>query len=258
MSIATETFDDLIDRCTKYTPLDRPRLHETVKAVLRSSNSAASAALAELEKQWYASLPTPDYSVYAHHDYIAEMWGCWSIYSRKYLRNIQSDNSLNAKRGILSAMGKLNCVVDLGCGFGHTAAMWKEMAPDAEVIGTNIADTLQMKVAIDIGNEYGFTMLDELPACRADVLFASEYFEHIDQPIEHLFDVIKATSPQVMLIANAFGQKAIGHFLEYTVNNRQYRGEDMSKVFAFFMRKFGYRRVKTKMWNQRPAMWIKI
>lgn len=258
MSIFTETIDDLIARCVAHTPLDVPRILDTVTHVLKSNDSAASPALAALEKRWYDSLPNPDYSVYAHPDYIAEAWGCWVIYSRKYLKNIQKPNSFTSKRSIVSVLNDPKVILDLGCGYGHTAAAWKEIIPAAKVIGTNVPDTLQMSVATELGEQYGFSMLSEPPECDASVVFASEYFEHIENPVQHLRYIVQRTRPRLMLTANAFGQKAIGHFVDYQVGHNRVHGKQMSRVFTYAMNRLGYTRVNTNLWNQRPALWARM
>lgn len=256
-SIFKATIENLLERCSEFGEIDADRINETLVHVLKNKDSSASASLAELERRWYASLPVPDYTVYEHHDYIAELWGCWVIYSRKYLKNFQKDNSFTRTRSILSVLENPKTVLDLGCGFGHTAAAWKELIPDANVIGTNVPDTLQMSVAESMGNDYGFTMMETPPETNVDVVFASEYFEHIENPIAHLRMLVARCNPRLLLVANAFGQNAIGHFVDYEVGHKHYHGKHMSRVFTFAMNKLGYVRVNTRLWNQRPALWAR-
>ncbi len=257
-SVFDETLDALLDRCASFADLDRETIsHETLLAV-KARDHQASPALKALETRWYNSLPKPDYGVYGADNYIADLWGCWIIYSRKYLRNIQGANSLTKGHSVLSHLDDSRLILDLGCGFGHTAAAWRELIPTAKVIGTNVSNTLQFRVAEVMGTQYGFDMKSEAPKCEADLIFASEYFEHFERPIEHLIEVVETTSPRKFLTANAFGQRAIGHFINYKVGSRTVHGKQMGRVFTAAMGKLGYRRVKTKMWNQRPALWARV
>ena len=56
------------------------------------------------------------------------------------------------------------------------------------MFGTNLDGTLQMSVARTMAADYDFTMAGDPNdlAGPTDLVFASEYFEHIDAPISHL------------------------------------------------------------------------
>lgn len=259
MSVFDESLDSLLARCRQYQDIPCKEIQDIAATIVRASDSAAHPAMLSLEEKWYESLRTgqPLYAVYSDPLYVAEAWGCWAIYSRKYLRNFQGDNSLRPGVSILHSLRDATSVVDLGCGYGHTAAAWRELLPDAEVIGTNVPGTLQMTVARQMGEQYGFSMSDTLPRVSASVVFASEYFEHIEAPLAHLSEIVRAMQPRVMLVANAFGQRAIGHFVQYRVGSKWIHGKHMSRVFGIAMKRLGYRRVKTKLWNQRPALWMR-
>jgi 2-polyprenyl-3-methyl-5-hydroxy-6-metoxy-1,4-benzoquinol methylase len=211
-----------------------------------------------LEKRWYQSLTKgqPDWDVYASDLYMAELWGCWIVYSRSYLRNIISPTSM-VNHSVLTEMGPIKTVVDLGCGFGLTTAAWKQICPKAQVYGTNLDGTIQMKMAHRMAKEYKFQMVSELDQIEpnADVVFASEYFEHIPTPVQHLRNVLKKLKPQNMLIANAFGTQAIGHFPRYRVNGQNLDGKQTSTAFNAELKKFGFAKVKTQLWNNRPNFW---
>ena len=255
MNARDDGLDGLLDRCGSFENIDKQMIADTVAKSLKAKHPTGR--LLDLEDRWYASLADPDYSVYGDPVYIAEAWCCYWIYSRKYLKTIRSDCSFSNSRSVLDVLGDVNTLVDVGCGYGHTAATWTDLLPDATVFGTNVPDTLQMNVARQMGDEYGFEMRDGLFECDADVVFASEYFEHMLDPITHLRELVAAMNPKVILTANAFGQRAIGHFLEYRVGSITYHGKQMNKVFAFAMDRLGYSRVKSRMWNQRPALWAR-
>lgn len=212
----------------------------------------------QLQMRWYASLQgqEPDWSVYATDYYLAEMWACWTVYSRKYLIEIQKPGSL-PPRGVYSDLQPVHHIVDLGCGIGFTSAALKQMFPRARVTATNLGDTAQAVIARRLGERFGFTVVRTVQEIRfdADLVFASEYFEHIPSPVEHLNEIVAALKPRTFLIANSFGTRAIGHFDAYQVDGRRLGSELLSKRFNNSLRSHGYTKVKTRLWNGRPAYW---
>jgi hypothetical protein len=89
----------------------------------------------------------------------------------------------------------------------------------------------------------------------ADLVFASEYFEHFEEPIAHLVEVVELTRPRALLIANAFSAKSIGHFDEYVVDGRRVSGDVVGRRFNDTLRRIGYSKIETRLWNNRPAYW---
>lgn len=213
----------------------------------------------ELQKRWYASLSSgrPDWSVYATDYYLAEMWACWTVYSRKYLAGLISPKSL-PPNGILADLGQVRRVVDVGCGIAFTTAALKQIFPMAEVIGTNLSGTAQMTIAESLGRQFGFSLVNTVDQISAptDLVLASEYFEHIPAPVEHLREMVAALKPRAFLIANAFGTRAIGHFEVYSVNGQNVPAfREIGRIFNGTLRELGYQKVNTKLWNQRPTYW---
>lgn len=215
----------------------------------------------ELEMHWYESLGRgePAWAVYSTDYYLAELWSCWSVYSRRYLHTIQSPKSL-VTHSIVSDMGNVRRILDLGCGLGYTTAGLKSIFPQAEVYGTEMSGTRQWKFAERMASLNGFTILNSAQGLSepVDLVFASEYFEHHQRPIAHLREVLRFSKPRVMLVANAFGTKAIGHFDFYDVDGTVLDGKATSLKFNSEMRGNGYVKVQTKLWNNRPAYWKKV
>lgn len=265
-----EVMKDLLDRCNNQQAIDISQIialaNDHCKATNDPKNISMPIGLQELFDRWYASLTTgsPDYSVYGHDHYIAELWACWKVYSKQHLRNIQKDNSMFT-HSIASLHSTDKVMVDLGCGFAYTTASIKQIFPSSTVYGTNLDGTLQMKVAKVMAIDYDFTMKSDPSELgeEVDLAFASEYFEHFDKPLDHLDYVVETINPKAMLIANAFGPKAIGHFDYYLVKqpeSDQYESvtaKEAGKLFNKRMKHHGYTKVKTKLWNNRPAYWKK-
>jgi len=92
---------------------------------------------------------------------------------------------------------------------------------------------------------------------HADLVFASEYFEHWEAPIEHLEEVLSKATPKALVIANAFGSKSVGHFDVYKDRGVEFSPKNISRKFNQCLRNHGYTLVQTKFWNGRPTVWIK-
>jgi SAM-dependent methyltransferase len=259
----TKALKGFLALCSAAGVEDVASVGKVAKATVKylSGGSAARRRLRvgqALERRWYESLKrgAPDYAVYDTDYYLGELWACWVVYSRKYLREVTKTRSLPPS-GVASSLGKVSAVVDLGCGFGYTTAALAEIFSGAKVVGTNIDGTVQAKLAKLVGRRKGFELASgpEDVNLTADLVFASEYFEHVPAPVDHLADVIRSLKPRAMLVANAFGTRAIGHFDEYDVRGATVQAKDVSKMFDREMRRSGYSKVKTKMWNNRPTFW---
>lgn len=258
---------DYLNRCARIRPLDKQAAYQAALDCIKYYRGDQSARdrllpLMRMENRWYESLENgaPDYSVYDDDCYISDIWACWTIYSRKYLLEIQKSNSLSSSSSrqisIAQDINAQQLIIDLGCGHGYTSAGLKEIFPAAEVIATNLEGTMQFQVASALGAERGFKVLPSITSdYAADLIFASEYFEHIYSPIDHLIDVIKKCSPRRFLIANAFTARSVGHFNYYRYGSYKIPNDKIGRFFNDTLKKFGFEKVNTKLWNNRPAYW---
>lgn len=226
----------------------------------QSYDSSAMAGLLALDEGWFSSLETgrPDYSVYSPEIYLAHLWACWVVYSRKTIMDLCIPK-LCPPFGIIPALPKRITIADLGCGLGFTTALLKELLPDASVIGTNLPGTMQRRFADKMGADFGFETADSTTKTirKIDVIFASEYFEHIEDPVQHLKELCDSNSPTMFIMANAFGAKSHGHFNNYKCFGQTVTNKKIGRVFNSYLRWRGYEKVKTKMWNNRPAIFQK-
>jgi len=253
---------DLIGLVSPTSDLDKIR-DTTVKSLKYASGSSKvreqTIVDQEVENAWYKSLQTntPYYSVYASDYYLSEAFACWAIYSKNYIKSMKSEKSLPESGGIFQDMGEIKRIVDLGCGIGFTTAALSEIFPNAEVIGTNIEGTIQADIAKKLSGQYHFRIVPDLKQVKSpvDLIFASEYFEHIVNPIDHLFDIIQNFESKAVVVANSFSAKAIGHFDEYMIADEPVKNKKVGRIFNSEMRLHGYSKVETKMWNDRPTYW---
>ncbi len=249
--------------CSQYTALDIEHIYEVTLDIIRRHKGISLSKLIyisefiQLEDKWYRSLEKgkPDYSIYAHPLYFSELWICWIIYSRKYLKIIQLDNSLS-NQSIVSDIQDCKSVLDLGCGVGFTTQALTEIFKEAIIIGTNLSNTPQFRLAKERSKLYRFIVQEKFR--EADLIFASEYFEHIENPIEHLIEVLIICKPKYLLLANSFNTKALGHFIYYKYNKQLYTGSEISRIFNKILHTYGYLKVKTNCWNNRPSYWKRI
>lgn len=233
---------------TKYKQIDKDYLLYNYE--LNNPN------LQVLLHRWNNSLNSnnPDYTVYSEDDYINESFYCWKTYSRKYLLMLQKyiiTNNID--------ISDIHNILDLGCGIGYTTVGLSAIFTNANIFGTNKKDSTQYIMDnISTDNFNNIMIIDEndtLNFNNIDLVFASEFFEHLDHPIDLLSALIDKYHPKYFITANTFTQPAIGHFSYYYYNNNKYIGRDISKIFNNILRNNNYIKVNTGFWNNRPAVW---
>lgn len=213
------------------------------------------------EARWIESLKEgkkPLYSVYNEPAYINEAFFCWRQYSRKYLLLIDkwlNDGTCPFKREDIKS------VIDLGCGLGLTTVGLKGIFPNATCYGTNDMNTLQFKFNKLLAKSVdGVVIADGNFDVRGhvDIVFASEFFEHIEEPIAFLKNIIDRYAPNYIIFANTFCNMATGHFWEYIVNGEKIKNENLPWIFSKELKANGYKKVKTNFYNGRPHVYAKI
>jgi SAM-dependent methyltransferase len=215
----------------------------------RDASSPRPSYLVALEERWYRSLVsgTPDYSIYDAAYYFVDLWVCWATYSRGYLRSL---------RKIRAIVGEVGSVVDMGCGIGYTTAALTELYPDATVAGVDQPDTTHYPFAARQAKQYGFRMRPRVDGVGdADLVFASEFFEHVIEPLAVLREIVAVCYPRHLFIANSFNTLSHGHFAEYTVDGATVDQAAISRRFNRELLRLGYEKQVTGLWNNRPALW---
>lgn len=263
--------DSFLEQISSVLDIDIQKSKNLIRETIKYYNTKASERqvvrhLQEMEQRWYESLNSPQppyYGVYGEKYYFTDLWACWAIYSRAYLRALVNPNGLDKGLSIVDSLNDVKSVMDLGCGIGQTTRALKEMYPDAEVYGTNIRNTWQWDICKIQAKAGGFTMMGA-PVEQADLVFASEYFEHFDRPIYELEKAVACTKPKYMVIANSFNTRSIGHFETYFIDDPEQAGSqipvDQSKISRMFnnrLRELGYSKLKTRIFNDKPTIWVK-
>lgn len=134
--------------------------------------------------------------------------------------------------------------------------MLKTLLPDSRVVGTQVSGSPQRAIAEVVAEEFGFDVADDAKE-RFDLLFASEFFEHFEEPVECLTGLLEATNPRVCVVANTFTSQSTGHFRSYVVGGRRLDGASASRTFNDVMRERGFFEAGIKVWNGRPKVWVR-
>jgi SAM-dependent methyltransferase len=216
--------------------------------------------LLSIEEKWYLALNNGeiDYSVYGDEYYFIDLMACYWVYSKNYISNLNKKVFENKTKTINERFDNIDSVLDIGCGLGYTTKDLIKLFPNAKVFASNIKDTPQWYHCIEVIDEDA-KLIDEntLLNDHVDLIFASEFFEHIENPIEYLSYIITKNSPNILVIANSFNTKSIGHFYNYKVNGAIVNSKNISRVFNNALRDFGYTKVKTSLWNDKPTIWTR-
>lgn len=225
----------------------RPDLNrEDTRAIAIATLAAARLGTeTSLAARWYRSLAAgaPDMAIYDDPDYVGELWACWVLYSSRYVRLLAK---LDLDPGV---------VVDLGAGLGYSTAALVELYPRAVVEATDRGRSVP--ALRRVGARYGFDVFDRV-GMDADLVFASEYFEHFVDPIGHLDEILERARPRYLVVANAFTGRAPGHFLFYVHAGEIVSGAEMTRRFHRRLRAAGYEQGPDRFWNERPRVFEKV
>ena len=220
-----------------------------------TSSESGKLFIHDIEKKWYKSLKEgdPDYTVYDHPKFVIDLWACWKIYSRAYIKNIKDPKVFD----YIKSKG-INHIVDIGCGLGYSTVALKQLF-DCKVSATNSQNSFQYKYCKHLFKPFHIKIAPDVSSFKkCDLVFASEYFEHFEAPIKHLLYILENTKPKFIIFANAFGSKAIGHFNIYLINGIKIENKKVGRLFNKILKEKGYIRMETGFYNNRPYIFEKI
>lgn len=215
-----------------------------------------------LTKEWYNSLSQ---EVYNDKYFFTLLYFCWLKYSRKYINDIY-------RNPFFSVLGKqVDNVFDIGNGLGYSTLQLCDIFPEnTKIFATNIRNTDQWNFnnyLIKSSGKKSYTLFEDFNEIlfekeeekyfksSKNLIFASEFFEHLYEPIDYLEKIINILSPKYLIIANSFNTHSVGHYNEYKVNGVIVKSNVMTKIFNDRLKSLGYTQVKIGLWNNRPNIW---
>ncbi len=219
------------------------------------TNKKASMAFEEvhLDNWWYDNYK--DFSRYTSWHYLYAGLNCFDRFSKPC--------ALYAKQYLGDK--KIKSIVDVGAGIGLSTMLLADLFPEAVVYYNNITPSAQatfFKEHKGYGKaEFGrptIATLTEQDMERHgpfDMLFASEYFEHFEEPLEQTNFLLNQVGFKYLVINNSFNVKAYGHFKEFK-HNETLAPKQMSKAWLKAVRK-DYKELDVKCWNGRPKIFEK-
>jgi histidinol phosphatase-like PHP family hydrolase len=105
-----------------------------------------------------------------------------------------------------------------------------------------------MKVAI-IGNGPSYIDYDGW----GDVVVGCK----LGAPLPLKYEFTTNCNPKILVCANAFKPDSIGHFDNYSHGSEVLTPKEISREFTKFLKDNGYIKLKTKLWNQRPTIYLR-
>lgn len=225
--------------------LDEVKRGLTSRIALRTDQNEVDPLDEPEVRRWVESLRAgePDFDTYGSDFYLGVLWNCWTGFSRQVVRMIRRKWTLPNPR----------VVVDLGNGIGYSSAGLAEIFPRARVVGTNFPNLNQVRIARSLGVEVVGDA--EEVGETADVVVASEYFEHFERPAEHLREVLSVLRPTYLVVINSFTYLTYGHYERYEIDGRVLEPRATSRAFNAVVRAEGFRKVDLGFWNNRPMVW---
>ena len=92
---------------------------------------------------------------------------------------------------------------------------------------------------------------------QIDCFIFFDFMEHLETPMEYINSIIVNHNPKVLIFANSFNTRCIGHFIKYKHNDEIIDQTKMGRKFNKNIRDKGFKKVEAKFWNSRPNIFIK-
>jgi len=216
---------------------------------------------------WYDSLKVgkPDMTIYEGHYSLLACWLCWVRLSRTYVKRIYGVK--NREKSYMKKLTEVKptifdnvkVLVDFGCGIGFSTIALAEILSTTKAYGTNVKDSWQIQFAKNFNKKKDVKFISSMRTLpdKVDLAFCSEYFEHFEEPVRHLQEIIDRCSPRIFVIANGFPSVAMGHFEYFIADKERVHCGRMARIFNKALANRGYERKNLGFWNNRPNVWEK-
>lgn len=257
MNTKIQTIESAMNQYCKMFAIDKTealRVYTELKQYYGGTKIERNHEISKLETKWYSALDDEgyaDYSVYDNEFYFCDLLACFFVYSHKCITMLDK----------LKIQPK--SILDMGCGLGLTTQMLSDKY-NANCIGTNLEETKQYLFAKSNGLDI---QPDHKKVGQVDLVFASEYFEHIHNAGDHLLEVLKFNRPKYLIMANAFTAESVGHFRHFYNGawaskshscDSMVPASKMGRMFSSILKAEGYSKMDAKFWNNRPQCWEKL
>lgn len=195
---------------------------------------------------WYITENTdkPAYFLYDEWLFLLCAFTCFRDYSRKYILGLDKCADIH------NIFSECETLLDMGNGLGLSTLAFKELWPHLDCKGTNMVPSKQY----DHNRHLGIEIVE--PIGNFDIIIAFEYMEHIKEPIKELNKILDL-NPKVLILANSFNTRAIGHFTNYLIDDEIIPQDKISRIFNKYLRSKGWHQLKLGLWNNKPAVWQK-
>lgn len=218
--------------------------------------SSTSFEVKELDNWWYDNYR--DFSRYKSYHYLYAGLNCFNNYSKQcalYAKQYLGDKPIKS-------------IVDVGAGIGLSTMLLADLFPSARVYYNNITPSLQSEFFEEHKNAKVNNMAYKSQPVSAiteedmrthgpfDMLFASEYFEHFEEPIKQTDFLLNQVGFTYLVVNNSFNVKAYGHFEQFKHNEILTMPKAMSKLWLKTVRE-SYNELDVKCWNGRPKIFEK-
>jgi len=261
-----KTTEKFLEAYNKFIPIDIDKSYKIIENTFnfyeKDLNYNPNNPYPEcLREAWYKALEEGkiDYSIYNDEYYFTDLWVCWSLFSKNYILSLTKPDAFAQNMSIYDYLSNINSILDLGCGIAYTTGALSQIFIDATIYGTNIINTKQYQFCEEMSKRYNFKLINDILHINhtIDFVFASEYFEHIESPIDHLKDIITRLQPRYFYIANSFNVTSIGHFRYYRYNYDKISCYDISNKFNSILGSYRYKKIRTNLHFDRPTLWEK-
>jgi 2-polyprenyl-3-methyl-5-hydroxy-6-metoxy-1,4-benzoquinol methylase len=204
-------------------------------------------------------------NLFLHYNDIEYVLACLFFYKiscRSYINILKNRKRLFERKMIdeqtCNDWNNTNSIIDLGAGIGLSTFDLSEEFINSEIYYHNLkgnqfdfAEKLLKDTKVELIENY-----DNIG--NIDIILAFDYFEHFENPIEELRNVIEKLQPKYIIESSDFSHAFIGHYENYIYNNERIHHKKFKKIFNTEIEKYyKLHPVSDYCWNKEPRVWVK-